>query len=138
MWIPGSSISAARLAAAAGQKTISDSRSLVTSPVVLAVRPELQQALANQNWAALPRLQSTPNSLAELNLPAWGSLRLALPMNGNGDASFLAGEAVAAASAPAGAPATAGHRRRARAAERTTQTGGQLTGGGDEHAAQAR
>ena len=108
LWIPGSSVSAARLAGAAGQKTITDSRSLVTSPVVLAVRPELQQALASQNWAALPGLQTNPNALAGLNLPAWGSLRLALPMNGNGDASFLAGEAVAAASAPQGAPPTQG------------------------------
>ncbi len=108
LWIPGSSISGARLAGAAGQKTISDSRSLVTSPVLLAVRPELEQALANQNWAALPGLQTNPNALVGLNLPAWGSLRLALPMNGNGDASYLAGEAVAAASAPAGAPATQG------------------------------
>jgi hypothetical protein len=108
LWIPGSSISAARLAAGGGQKTITDSRSLVTSPVLLAVRPELAQALANQNWAALPGLQTNPTSLAGLNLPAWGSLRLALPTNGNGDASYLAGEAVAAASAPAGAPPTQG------------------------------
>jgi hypothetical protein len=108
LWIPASSISAARLAAAAGQKTITESRSLVTSPVMLAVRPELGQALTSQNWAALPGLQTNPNALAGLNLPAWGSLRLALPMNGNGDASFLAGEAVAAGSVPAGAPATQG------------------------------
>ncbi len=108
MWIPGSSISAARLIAAAGQKAVSDSRSLVTSPVLLAVRPELQRALANENWAALPGLQTNPNSMAGLNLPAWGSLRLALPINGNADASLLAGEAVAAASAPTGAPATQG------------------------------
>jgi hypothetical protein len=104
LWIPGSSISAARLAGAAGQKTISDTRSLVTSPVLLAVRPELTQALANQNWATLPGLQTNPNSLAGLNMPTWGSLRLALPISGDGDASFLAGEAVAAASVPAGAP----------------------------------
>jgi len=108
VWIPGSSISAARLAAAAGQKTITESHSLVTSPVMLAVRPELGQALANQNWAALPGLQTNPNALAGMNLPGWGSLRLALPMTGNGDASFLAGEAVAAASVPAGAPPTQG------------------------------
>jgi hypothetical protein len=62
LWIPGSSISAARLAAAAGQKTITDSRSLVTSPVLLAVRPELEKALANQDWAALPGLQTNPNA----------------------------------------------------------------------------
>jgi extracellular solute-binding protein len=106
LWIPGSSISAARLAAA--QKTIAESRSLVTSPVMLAVRPELQPALANQNWAGLPGLQTNPSSLAGLNLPTWGSLRLALPTGGNGDASFLAGEAVAAASVPPGAPVTQG------------------------------
>ncbi|OBG66062.1 MULTISPECIES: substrate-binding domain-containing protein [unclassified Mycobacterium] len=108
LWVPGSSISAARLAGATAQKTITDSRSLVTSPVVLAVRPELASALANQNWAALPGLQTNPNGLAGVNLPAWGSLRLAVPMNGNGDAAFLAGEAIAAASAPPGAPATQG------------------------------
>ena len=108
LWIPGSSISAARLAATAGQKTITESHSLVTSPVVLAVRPELAQALANRNWAALPGLQTNPNALAGLNLPAWGSLRLTLPMTGNGDAALLAGEAVAAGSVPAGAPPTQG------------------------------
>jgi hypothetical protein len=108
LWIPGSSISAARLAGATAQKTISESHSLVTSPVLLAIRPGLAPALANQNWAALPGLQTNPNALAGLNLPAWGSLRLALPMNGNGDASFLAGEAVAAASVPPGAPVTQG------------------------------
>jgi Bacterial extracellular solute-binding protein len=108
LWIPGSSVSAARLTAAGGQKTISDSRSLVTSPVLLAIRPELQPALANQSWATLPGLQTNPNALAGLNLPAWGSLRLALPTNGSSDAAYLAGEAVAAASAPGGAPATQG------------------------------
>lgn len=108
LWIPGSSVSAARLTAATGQKTISDSRSLVTSPVLLAVRPELQQALSNQNWGALPGLQTNPNALAGLKLPTWGSLRLALPASGNSDASYLAGEAVAAASVPPGAPATQG------------------------------
>ena len=108
LWIPGSSISAARLAGASGQKAITDSRSLVTSPVLLVVRPELQSALANQSWAALPGLQTNPNSLAGLNLPAWGSLRLALPGKANADAASLAGEAVAAGSVPAGAPPTQG------------------------------
>src|SRR6201996_3156272 len=108
LWIPGSSISAARLTAAAGKETVTDSRSLVTSPVVLAVRPELQKALADQKWATLPELQTKPDSLAALKLPAWGSLRLALPLGGNSDAAYLAGEAVAADSAPPGAPPTDG------------------------------
>ncbi len=108
LWIPGSSISQARLDAVAGDETVSDSRSLVSSPVVLAIRPQLKAALAQQNWGTLPTLQTNPNSLNGLNLPGWGSLRLALPLSGDSDASYLAAEAVAAAAAPAGAPATAG------------------------------
>jgi hypothetical protein len=108
LWIPASSVSGARLEATAGAQTISDSRSLVTSPVLLAVRPQLKNALAQQNWGTLPSLQTNPSSLDELNLPGWGSLRLALPLGGDSDASYLAAEAVAAASAPAGAPASAG------------------------------
>jgi hypothetical protein len=110
LWIPGSSVSAARLEASAGAQTTIDSRSLVTSPVVLAVRPQLKTALARQNWSTLPNLQANPTSLEALNLPGWGSLRLALPLNGDSDASYLAAEAVAAAAAPAGASASDGTR----------------------------
>ncbi|HKV17386.1 MAG TPA: hypothetical protein VJR50_00025 [Mycobacterium sp.] len=108
LWIPGSSISQARLEAVAGEETVDDSRSLVSSPVVLAIRPQLKSALGQQNWGTLPALQTNPNSLNGLNLPGWGSLRLALPLTGDSDASYLAAEAVAAASAPAGQPASAG------------------------------
>jgi hypothetical protein len=108
LWIPGSSVSTARLQAAAGAQTISDARSLVTSPVLLAIRPQLKPALGNQNWATLPALQTNPTSLDGLNMPGWGSLRLALPMQGGSDASYLAAEAVASASAPPGAPPSAG------------------------------
>ncbi|BDY32195.1 hypothetical protein hbim_06157 [Mycolicibacterium mageritense] len=108
LWIPSSQIAEARLEATAGAKTVSDSRSLVTSPVLLAVRPPLKDALAQQSWSTLPKLQTDPNALAGLKLPGWGALKLALPTRGNGDASYLVGEAVASASAPNGAPATAG------------------------------
>ncbi|HTM85815.1 MAG TPA: substrate-binding domain-containing protein, partial [Mycobacterium sp.] len=108
LWIPGSSISTARLRAAVGTETVSDSRPLVTSPVLLAVRPELKSALDEHDWAALPRLQTVPDAVDQLKLPNWGSLRLALPISGNSDASLLAAEAVAAASAPVGEPAIAG------------------------------
>jgi len=108
LWIPASTVSTARLHAAAGAKTISDARSLVTSPVLLAIRPQLKAALTNQNWGTLPSLQTNPISLETLNMPNWGPLRLAMPTAGDSDASYLAGEAVAAASAPPGAPATAG------------------------------
>ncbi|KUI43606.1 hypothetical protein AU197_23690 [Mycobacterium sp. IS-1590] len=110
LWVPGSSVSAARLEAASGAQTIIDSRSLATSPVLLAVRPQLKNALAQQNWSTLPALQSNPSALDALNLPGWGSLRLALPLSGDSDASYLAAEAIAAASVPAGAPASDGTR----------------------------
>ena len=108
LWIPASSVSEARLEGAAGAQTVTDSRSLVTSPVLLAVRPQLKDALAQQNWGTLPGLQTDPTALDELNLTGWGPLRLSLPLSGDSDASYLAAEAVAAASAPAGAPAGAG------------------------------
>ena len=108
LWVPASSVSSARLQAAAGKETVSDARSLVSSPVLLAVRPELKDALSQQSWAALPGLQTNPTALDSVNLPGWGSLRLALPAVGDSDASYLAAEAVAAASAPPGTPATAG------------------------------
>lgn len=108
LWIPGSSISEARLEAATGEKTVSDSRSLVTSPVLLAVRPQLKDALAQQNWGTLPALQNNPASLDGVDLPGWGSLRLALPLAGDSDATYLAAEAVASAAAPRGQPPTSG------------------------------
>ncbi|MBO0675980.1 hypothetical protein JRC04_00735 [Mycolicibacterium sp. S2-37] len=108
LWIPASGVSAARLEAATGPETVSDARSLVTSPVMLAVRPQLRDALAQQNWSTLPALQSNPAALDGLGLPGWGSLKLALPRGGDSDASYLTAEAVATAAAPAGAPATDG------------------------------
>jgi hypothetical protein len=108
LWIPASSVSEARIEAAAGAQTVSDSRSLVTSPVLLAIRPQLKDALAQQNWGTLPRLQTNPTALDGLSLPGWGPLRLSFPLSGDSDASYLAAEAVAAASAPAGAPASDG------------------------------
>lgn len=104
LWIPASSISEARLEASAGEKTVSDSRSLVTSPVMLAMRPQLKTALGQRNWGALPDLQSNATALDGINLPGWGSLKLALPMTGDGDATYLAAEAVASAAAPQGQP----------------------------------
>ncbi|APE14761.1 hypothetical protein BOH72_05570 [Mycobacterium sp. WY10] len=108
LWIPASSIGTARLQSTAGKEVVSDARSLVSSPVVLAVRPQLKDALGQQGWSALPGLQANPTALDGLNLPGWGSLRLALPTVGDADATYLAAEAVASASAPANSPATAG------------------------------
>ena len=108
LWLPASSIQSARLQSAVGKQVVSDARSLVTSPVVLAVRPQLKDALAQDGWAALPGLQTDPASLDNRKLPGWGSLRLALPAVGAADASYLAAEAVATTSAPPNTPPTAG------------------------------
>ena len=108
LWIPASSVSSARLQALAGKQIVSDARSLAATPVVLALRPQLAAALGVQGWAALPALQTNPTSLDPMNLPGWGSLRLALPIDGTNDATYLAAEAVAISSAPPGAPPTAG------------------------------
>jgi len=108
LWIPGSSVASARLQAAAGPKIVSSARSLASSPVLLAMRPELKSSLEQQSWGTLPGLQNDQTSLDGLDLPGWGSLRLALPMAGNSDAAYLAAEAVASASVPQGDPATAG------------------------------
>jgi hypothetical protein len=108
LWIPASGVSTARLQAVAGAKIITDSRSVATTPVVLAIKPQLKAALADQNWGTLPALQTNPVSLEAKNLPGWGSLRLALPTTGNSDASNLAAEAVAAASVPPNTAATSG------------------------------
>ncbi|BBZ04322.1 hypothetical protein MCHIJ_37590 [Mycolicibacterium chitae] len=98
LWIPANSASEARLQAAAGPESVTNSKSLVSSPVLLAMRPELKPALAQQTWDSLPGLE----------VPDWGPLRLALPATGNSNAADLALEAVAAAAAPPGAPVTAG------------------------------
>ncbi|MDG4666893.1 substrate-binding domain-containing protein [Mycobacterium sp. 236(2023)] len=108
LWIPASSVSEARLEAVKGPESVSDSRTLVSSPVVLAVSPALKDALGEQNWGTLPDLQTDPAALDGLGLQGWGGLRLALPLDGDSDASYLAAEAVASAAAPQGEPANAG------------------------------
>lgn len=108
LWIPAGSVQAARLQVRAGEEVVSDARSLVTSPVLLAVRPQVETALAQEGWAALPGLQSDPAALDVRNLPGWGSLRLALPTTGSADATYLAAEAVAATSAAPDASPTTG------------------------------
>lgn len=108
LWVPASSIQSARLQAAVGKQVVSDDRSLVTSPVVLAVRPQLKTALAQEGWAALPGLQNDPTALDTRKLPGWGGLRLAVPTVGAADANYLAAEAIATTSAPPNTPPTAG------------------------------
>ena len=70
LWLPASSIQSARLQAAAGKQVVSDDRSLVTSPVVLAVRPQVKNQLAQNGWPALPNLQGDPTAALRLAVPA--------------------------------------------------------------------
>ncbi|MGV9743600.1 substrate-binding domain-containing protein [Rhodococcus zopfii] len=74
-------------------------KSLATSPLVLAVPPELAHALtsAGTDWSQLPALQTRRDALDALGLPGWGTLRLALPAGAGTDATTAAVEAVAAA-----------------------------------------
>ena len=104
LWIPASSVQPARLQVANGKQAVIDARSLVTTPVVLAVAPQVKNALGQDGWAALPGLQTDPSALDGRDLPGWGSLRLSLPTVGGADATYLAAEAVATASAPDGSP----------------------------------
>lgn len=64
---------------------------VAVSPIVLAVPEDLGRALdeAKVTWSDLPRLQQ--GSLAELGLPDWAGLRMALPP---GDATLAAAAAV--------------------------------------------
>ena len=81
-----------------------DARSLVTTPGGAGRRAAGQNALGQDDWAALPGLQTDPSALDGRDLPGWGSLRLALPTVGDADATYLAAEAVATASGPDGSP----------------------------------
>ena len=108
LWIPASSVGSARLQAALGKQIVSDARSLVISPVVLAVPPTLKAALGQRGWAEIPALQTDPVAFDGLNLPGWGTLRLVLPTAGSGDAAYLTAEAVATTAAPPNSSPTAG------------------------------
>lgn len=109
LWIPGSAVSSAKLKAASKAQLVASDRSLVSTPVLIAAAPALRQAIPPaKGWADLPALQDIPNSLDEMGLPGWGSLRLLLPSSGNADAPLLAGEAVAAATVHPGEQAEVG------------------------------
>lgn len=96
-WIPQSSVWAAELATRKPDAVEGSPRSLVTSPVVLAVSPEFNQTLGgNLDWSQLPTLQRRDASLADVGLSGWGSLRMAMPTGQQADASALAAQAVAA------------------------------------------
>ncbi|MFT3900111.1 MAG: hypothetical protein QM728_07710 [Gordonia sp. (in: high G+C Gram-positive bacteria)] len=96
-WIPQSSIWAAELAVGKPQDAQGAPDSLVTSPVVLALPGTLAAKVRGKlAWGKLPALTQQSDALAEYGLPAWGSLRLAMPTGASSDATALAAQAIAA------------------------------------------
>lgn len=97
-WVPQSSIWAAELTAAKPAAVDGRPESLVTSPVVLAMNPDLAKAFGDDlTWGQLPTLQTRDNSLAGVGRDGWGSLRMAMPLGTGSDATALSSQAIAAA-----------------------------------------
>ncbi|MFT4200623.1 hypothetical protein [Gordonia sp. (in: high G+C Gram-positive bacteria)] len=96
-WIPQSSVWAAELAVAKPGAAEGAPDSLVTSPVVLAL-PTALAAKAGRKlaWGRMPALTQNEDAMGQFGLPAWGSLRLAMPTGVGSDATALAAQAIAA------------------------------------------
>ncbi|MFZ2172462.1 MAG: substrate-binding domain-containing protein [Rhodococcus sp. (in: high G+C Gram-positive bacteria)] len=108
LWIPVSSHSVRQVAASG--VIIGEARPLATTPVVLAARRDVADALgtASVGWRELPSLQTGRNSPAALDFSRWGSLGLALPVGTDSEPTEMAVEAVAAAVGGSGSgPVTA-------------------------------
>nr|WP_221247416.1 hypothetical protein [Gordonia humi] len=106
-WVPESSVWAAALQTAKAEVLQGPPESLVSSPVRLAVQPEVAAAANGRiAWADLPDL-TRANSLRAFGHSDWGSLRMAMPNGPQSDATALAAQAVAAATARQNGPLTA-------------------------------
>ncbi|MEE4024622.1 hypothetical protein V1Y59_16165 [Gordonia sp. PKS22-38] len=95
-WVPQSSIWAADLMSARPDIVDGQPPSLVSSPVVLATAPRLAEAFDDDlEWQQLPTLQQRDAALGAFGLGSWGSIRLAMPVGAQSDATALAAQAVA-------------------------------------------
>ncbi|WOC13968.1 hypothetical protein [Gordonia sp. MP11Mi] len=98
-WVPESSVWAAALQSAKAKALQGPPESLVSSPVRLAVEPEVAKAANGRlAWTGLPDL-TMANSLSAFGHRNWGSLRMAMPNGPQSDATALAAQAVAAGTA---------------------------------------
>ncbi|WP_062395277.1 hypothetical protein [Gordonia phthalatica] len=105
-WVPQSSVWAASLQVAKSDALQGNPESLVSSPVRLAMEPELAKAIDGRlAWADLPA-QTRAASLGDFGLRSWGSMRIAMPDGPQSDATALMTQAVAAATVSAKAPLT--------------------------------
>ncbi|MBM7368942.1 substrate-binding domain-containing protein [Gordonia hydrophobica] len=99
-WVPQSSVWAASLQVSNAAVLQGNPESLVSSPVRLAMEPELAKAVdGDLSWSDLPA-QTRPNSLAAFGERSWGSMRIAMPDGPQSDATALMTQAVAAATVP--------------------------------------
>ncbi|MGB3301085.1 hypothetical protein [Gordonia sp. (in: high G+C Gram-positive bacteria)] len=96
-WVPESAIWSSALQTTNAGLLQGNPESLVSSPVRLAMEPEIAKAIdGNLAWSDLPA-QTRANSLADFGKRSWGSLRIAMPNGPQSDATALAGQAIAAA-----------------------------------------
>lgn len=99
VWVPEDSSWTAQLAAAKPALLTDKIRSLVSSPILLAVPQPAAAAVsaAKLSWAQLPELQGNPGGWARFGQPGWGTSTIALPTGpGGAGTSRLTVQAVAA------------------------------------------
>ncbi|MFZ2511902.1 MAG: hypothetical protein WAW85_12555 [Gordonia sp. (in: high G+C Gram-positive bacteria)] len=108
-WIPESSIWAAALTQASPDALAGDAQSIVSSPVLFAVRPELAAAAGGRVlWVQMSGLTYADAFAAWGHTSIQGSARLAMPQGPQSDATSLAAQAFAANTAAGNEPLTAG------------------------------
>ena len=108
-WIPESSVWTAALQSAKPDAIAGAPESLVQSPVVFAVRPEMEQAAGGRvRWDQFPELTYEAAFEAYGHTAIRGSARLAMPQGPQADATALASQAYAT-NTVGGGPLTAEH-----------------------------
>jgi hypothetical protein len=106
-WLPDSSLWTDRLAAANSTLVGDPAQSVASSPVVLAVTPQLDQAVASGQsmaWHDIPDLVTAPDGWSRFGQPAAGPFILALPDPTTDTASLLALESILDPATPQGQP----------------------------------
>lgn len=107
-WIPESSIWSAALTQASPEALAGNAESVVTSPVLFAVRPELAAAAGGRVlWIQMAGLTYANAFAAWGHTAIQGSARMAMPQGPQADATSLAAQAFADNTAPGQGPLTA-------------------------------
>jgi hypothetical protein len=104
-WLPESSLWINRLAAQDAKLLGSESASIATSPVVLAMSEQAAAAIPQDSvfrWSELPVLVSEPDSWKRFGHADWGSFTVAMPNVAGNPASALALQSILAGAGPKG------------------------------------